>query len=116
MRWFGREPALYLAIVLGAAQLAALLAHLDKDQQNWLSVGITAAYGVAIAVLTRPVDTAVLTGGIATLATALGAFGFHVPADVVSAFNGVLVAVLAVTVTNRISPSPAIDPRRQRPV
>ena len=108
MRIFGREPALILTAALTLVQLGAVLAHLSHDQQNALSVGVTAVYGVLLAVLTRPVDTAALTGGIATIATAVGAFGLHVSPDVVSAFNAALVGVLSVLVTIRVSPARAV--------
>lgn len=116
MRWFGREPAMWLTAVLAVVQLCAISAHLGHDQQNALSVGITAAYTVALACLTRPIDTTLLTGGVATLATAAGTLGLHVSADWISAFNAALVAVLAAAMTNRVSPAPRIDPRVPRPL
>lgn len=108
MKWFGREPALILTAALTLVQLGAVLTHLSHDQQNALSVGVTAVYGVLLAVFTRPVDTAALTGGIATIATAVGAFGLHVSPDVVSAFNAALVGVLSVLVTIRVSPARSV--------
>jgi hypothetical protein len=110
MKWFGREPALYLTGVLAALQLLAVLAKLPADQQNALSVGATAVFGLLLAAFTRPLDTAALTGGIATLATAAGVFGFDVPADVVSAFNAALVSVLTLLLTMRVSPAPTVSP------
>jgi hypothetical protein len=115
VKWFGREPALWLTAALTIEQLAAVTAHLDRDQQNGLSVGVTAVYAVLLAALTRPIDTAALTGGIATAATAAGALGFHVSADWISAFNAALVGVLTIALTSRVSPSPRIDPRIPTP-
>ena len=112
MKWFGREPALYLTGALTLLQLVAVLAHMSHNQQNALSVIATGAYTILLAVLTRPLDTSLITGAIATIATAVGAFGLHVSADYVSAFNAALVAVLAWALTNRVSPHPKIDPRR----
>jgi hypothetical protein len=111
MKIFNREPALFLTAALAALQVFAVLAHMDHDHQNALSVGATAVFGIGLAVFTRPIQPAALTGGIATLATAVGAFGFTVSPDVVSAFNAALVAFLAVTLTNRVSPSPALAKR-----
>lgn len=108
---FSHEPALWLTAVLGALQLAAVLAHLGHDQQNALSVGATAVFAILLAAMTRPISASALTGGIATLATAVGAFGFHVSPDVVSAFNFALVAFLTVALTNRVSPAPALARR-----
>lgn len=115
MRWFGREPAMILAAVLAGLQLFAVLVKLGADQQNALSVGATAGYAILLVVLTRPIDTAALTGGIATLATAAGVFGFDVAPDVVSAFNAALVAVLTLLVTTRVSPAPAVAARAVPP-
>jgi len=108
---FSREPALWLTAALGLLQLVAVLAHLGHDQQNALSVGATAVYGILLAALTRPINASALTGGIATLATAAGVIGFDVSPDVVSAFNVALVAFLTVTLTNRVSPAPALARR-----
>lgn len=110
MKWFGREPALVLAAALAALQLFAILAHMNHDQQNALSVIATAVFTLLLAVFTRPIVTSTLTGAIATIATAAGVFGFHVSADLISAFNAVLTAVLILVMTNRTSPSAKIDP------
>jgi hypothetical protein len=112
VKWLGREPAMYLALALAAAQTVAALAHMDPDQQNALSVGVTALYTVLLGLLTRPIDASVLTGAVATLATCAGVFGFDVAADVVSGVNALLVAVLTVALTTRVSPAPRIDPRQ----
>lgn len=111
MKWFGKEPALILTAALGLIQLFAVLAHMDHDHQNALSVGATAVFGIALAAFTRPIQPAALTGGIATLATSVGVLGFEVSPDIVSAFNTALVGFLVLTLTNRVSPSPALAAR-----
>lgn len=111
MKWFGREPALWLTAALTVLQLVAVLVHMSHDQQNALSVIATGVYTILLAVLTRPIDTSLITGAVATIATAIAAFGLSVPADYVSAFNAALVAVMTFVMTNRISPHPKIDPR-----
>lgn len=111
MKWFGREPALYLTVAMTVLQLVAVLAHMSHDQQNAMSVIATGVYTILLACFTRPFDTSALTGSIATIVTAFGAFGLHISADYVSAFNAALVAVMAWMLTNRVSPAARIDPR-----
>jgi hypothetical protein len=112
MKWFGRAPALWLAAGLGVVQLVAVLAHLSHDQQSALSIGVTALYGILTAVLTRPVNLAIVTGALSTLATAAGVFGLHISADQMSVFNAALVAVATLLLTNLVSPAPTLARQR----
>lgn len=111
MKWFGREPALYLTAALALVQLVAVQLHLTAEVQDAVSVIVTAAFGLALAVVTRPWQPSIITGGIATILTAIGAFGYTVSPDLISGLNAALVAVFALTLTNRVKPLPAIDPR-----
>ena len=111
MKWFGREPALYLTAALALVQLVAVQLHLTEAVQDSLSVIVTAAYAVALAAVTRPWQPSIITGGIATILTALGAFGIDISPDWISGLNAVVAAVFALALTNRVSPAPGIDPR-----
>lgn len=111
MKWFGRAPALWLAAGLGVVQLVAVLAHMTHDQQSALSIGVTALYGILTAVLTRPINLAIVTGALSTLATAAGVFGLHISADSMSVFNAALVALATLLLTNLVEPSPAMAKR-----
>jgi hypothetical protein len=111
MKWFGRAPAAWLAAGLGVVQLVAVLAHMTHDQQSALSIGVTALYGILAAVLTRPINLAIVTGALSTLATAAGVFGLHISADAMSVFNTALVAVATLLLTNLVSPSDAMARR-----
>jgi membrane associated rhomboid family serine protease len=84
---------------------------MTHDQQSALSVGATAVYAILTAVLTRPINLAIVTGALSTIVTAAGVFGFHVSADAMSVFNTALVALATLLLTNLVSPHPAIDPR-----
>lgn len=110
----GREPALYLTAALAVLQLVAISLHLSTDQQNATSVIATAVYGVLLAVTTRPVDTAAITGGIATVLTAIGAFGVHLDPNLTSALNATLAAVLALVLRTHVAPAGARRTRRAR--
>lgn len=107
MRIFGREPALWLTTALAALQLVAIVAHLSTGQQNALSLIATAVYGVLLAAFTRPVDTAAVTGGIATILTAIGVFGVHLAPNMTSALNAVVAAVLALVLRAHVEPAGA---------
>lgn len=107
MRIFGREPALWLTGALTVLQLVAIVAHLSTDQQNATSVIATAVYAVLLAAFTRPVDTAAITGGIATVLTAIGAFGVHLAPNLTSALNAVVAAVLALILRAHVTPAAA---------
>lgn len=111
MKWFGRAPALYLAAAVTVVQLVAILAHMNHDAQNALSVIVTGVYTILVAILTRPVDMSIITGAISTIVTAAGVFGWHVSADALSVANAALVAVATLVLTTLVSPHPKIDPR-----
>lgn len=111
MSWFGRAPALWLAAAVAVVQLVAVLAHMGHDAQNAMTVIVTGAYTILVALLTRPIDLSVITGSLTTIVTAAGVFGWHVSADTISVFNAALVAVATVVLTTLVSPHPAVDPR-----
>lgn len=111
MKWFGKAPAAWLAAALTVVQLIAVLAHMNHDWQNALSVIVTGLYTILVAALTRPVDLSIVTGAISTIVTAAGVFGWHVSADTISVFNAALVAVATLVLTTLVSPHPKIDPR-----
>lgn len=111
MTWFGRAPALWLAAAVAVVQLVAVLVHMGHDAQNAMTVIVTGAYTILVAVLTRPIDLSVVTGAITTIVTAAGVFGWHVSADTISVFNAALVAVATVVLTTLVSPHPKVDPR-----
>jgi hypothetical protein len=111
MRIFGREPALLLTGALAILQLVAVLLDLSADQQNGLSVIATAVYGILLAVLTRPWQPSAITGGLATILTALAVFGVELSPDTTSALNAVVAAVLALVLRVQVSPAPAVTAR-----
>lgn len=104
---FGREPALYLTAALAVLQLVAINLHLSTDQQNATSVIATAVYAILLAFATRPWDTAAITGGIATILTAIGVFGVHLAPNLTSALNAVVAAVLALVLRAHVEPAAA---------
>lgn len=105
MKWFGRSPALWSSAALTVVQLVAVVAHMPSAYQNALSIIVTALFTLVVTLTTRPIDFAVVTGVISTLATAAAVLGFNIPQDWVSAFNVALVAVSSLLLTNLVNPS-----------
>jgi hypothetical protein len=110
-KWFSRDPALYLTAALALLQLVAVLAHLSADQQNGLSVIATAVYAILLAVFTRPLQPSAIVGGLATILTAMAAFGVDLRPDLVSGLNATVAAVLALVLRAQVSPAPALARR-----
>jgi hypothetical protein len=108
---FSRDPALYLTLALAVAQLISMSLHLTTDQQNATSVIVTGVYTILLAVATRPVQVSAITGAIATIATAMGAYYVHIGPDWVSALNALVVGVFGTVTMLRVSPAPALARR-----
>jgi hypothetical protein len=110
---FSRDPALWLTLALAVAQLISMSLHLSTDQQNAASVIITAVYTIVMAFATRPLQVGLITGSIATIATAMGAYYVHIGPDWVSAINALVVGVLGALTMLRVSPAPSLGGRAQ---
>jgi hypothetical protein len=110
MRIFGREPALVLTALLATVQLVAITVDLSPEKQDALTVIITAAFGVLLAVLTRPWQPSAITGGLATILAAMGVFGLEISPDWTSALNAAITGVMVLMLTNRVSPAQAVEP------
>jgi hypothetical protein len=111
MKLFGREPALWAALIAAAIKLvAAFWIHLSTDQQSALNAIVAAALGLIVAFAVRDgIQAAVLGFAQAALALAIG-FGLHVGADdqaVIMSF--VAVAVGMFVRTQATAPVPVQD-------
>lgn len=82
MKIFGREPALWLALIAAGVKLAAaFLVDLTGDQQAVLNAVAAAAVGLIVAAVVRDgVSAAILGFAQALLALAIG-FGLDVTAE-----------------------------------
>lgn len=113
MKLFGREPALILntlAAVLGL--IVTFNVGLSADQAGWLVAGVSAVLGAIAAALTRPIAVQAFTALVATVASAVGAFGFNVEPTTTAAINGVVLAVLMFITRGQVTP---IAPRTVPP-
>jgi hypothetical protein len=105
---FSKDPALWLTLALAVAQLVSMSLHLSTDQQNATSVIVTGVYTVILAFATRPLQVGLITGSIATIATAMGAYYVHIGPNWVSAINALVVGVLGAVTMLRVEPAPLL--------
>lgn len=104
-RLFGREPALWISVISGALSLVVSLGvGLDAQEAAGWVAAITAAFGVATAVLTRPIAPAAFTTLVTVTADLLAAYHFDVSAGTVAAVNGFVLAVLTLLTRAQVSP------------
>ncbi|MFK0062610.1 hypothetical protein ACIQTN_25710 [Streptomyces werraensis] len=117
MKPFGREPALWLnslSAILGL--IVTFNVGLTEEQAGWTVAGVSAILGAIAAALTRPIAVQAFTTLVATLASAVAAFGYEVQPTTTAAINGVILAVLMFITRGQVSPAsptaPASHPAR----
>lgn len=102
----GREPALWLnslSAVLGL--VVTFNVGLTEEQAGWAVAGVSAILGAIAAALTRPIAVQAFTTLVATIASAVAAFGYEVEPTTTAAVNGVVLAVLMFITRGQVSPS-----------
>lgn len=108
MRIFGREPALWLAVIQAALGVLVgfQLDGLSAEQAAiWLSL-TNALIAVVQALLTRPIAPTVFTNALAILATLGAAYGLDWGQELVASLNLLVVAVVTLIARGEISPAP----------
>lgn len=106
IRIFGREPGLALntlSAVLGL--LVTFNVGLTENQAGWIVAGTSAILGAIAAALTRPIAVQAFTTLVATVASAVAAFGYDVAPTTTAAINGALLAVIMFITRGQVSPS-----------
>jgi hypothetical protein len=115
---FGREPALALnslSAILGL--VVTFNVGLTQNEAGWTVAGVSAILGAIAAAVTRPIAVQAFTTLVATIASAVAAFGYNVAPTTTAAINGLVLAVLMFITRGQVSPaSPAVVPRANRPV
>lgn len=104
MKIFGREPALWLALVATTVQLvAAFVVHLTDEQQGALNFVAAAAVGIitAVAVAREKLTPAILGGVQAVIALGV-AFGWHLSAGNQAILMSFAAAVVAMFVRTQV--------------
>lgn len=111
MRILGREPALWLntlAAVLGL--IVTFNVGLSAEEAGWTVAGVSAVLGAIAAALTRPIAVQAFTTLVATVASAVSAFGFEVAPTTTAAVNGTALAVLMFVTRGQVTPVPPSAP------
>lgn len=111
---FGREPALWLntfSAVLGL--VVTFNVGLTEAQAGWLVAGASAILGAIAAALTRPIAVQAFTTLVATVASAVAAFGYEVAPTTTAAINGLVLAVLMFITRGQVSPASPTAPAAQ---
>lgn len=106
------EPATVMYAV--NAVLAAVVAFGVKASPDQVGAVATIAAGlitIVTAITTRPVAVPVITGAVATIATAAGAFGLHLSAQQIGTAVPVLSIVLALVLRQAVTPVASLRAR-----
>jgi hypothetical protein len=99
------EPAvLAWAVNGGIATGLAFVAHLSPVQVAAVTTITTVLSAVYTAIRAHPVSVSLLTGAVATIATASAAFGLHLSAAVIATAVTVLSAVLGLVFRASLTP------------
>lgn len=100
-----REPALWLnslSAVLGL--LVTFNVGLTEVQAGWIVTSVSAVLGAIAAALTRPIAVQAFTALVATVASAVAAFGYEVQPTTTAAVNGAVLAILMFVTRGQVSP------------
>lgn len=105
MRIFGREPALFIAVISATLSLVVTFnVGLSSEQAGTIVALISALSAAATAVVTRPIAPAAFTGVVSAVAALLSAYGLHLSPETIGAANGLVLAVLALLTRGQVSP------------
>ena len=116
MRILGREPALYLNTLSAVLGLVVTFnVGLTQNQAGWIVAGVSAVLGAIAAALTRPIHVQAFTTLVATVASAVAAFGYNVAPTTTAAINGLVLAVLMFLTRGQVTPTSPNAPLNQPP-
>lgn len=114
MKIFGREPALVLNTLSGVLGLIVTFnVGLTENQAGWTVAGVSAILGAIAAALTRPIAVQAFTTLVATVASAVAAFGYDVKPTTTAAINGLVLAIIMFITRGQVTPSSPTAPASQ---
>jgi hypothetical protein len=105
-RLWAYEPVILAwAVNGGLAALLAYAVHLTSTQEAAVTTITTSVVAVITACKTRPVEVAVITGAVSTIAVASAAFGLHLPASSTATMMTLLGALLSLVLRQAQTPA-----------
>lgn len=111
MKILGREPALFLNGLAGVLGLLVTFnVGLSEAQAGWIVASVSAILGVVAAVMTRPIAVQAFTTLVATMASAVAAFGYEVQPTTTAAINGAVLGILMFITRGQVTPSSPAAP------
>ena len=116
MKIFGRDPVLFLnslSAILGL--IVTFNVGLTENQAGWIVAGTSAVLGAVAAALTRPIAVQAFTTLVATVASAVAAFGYDVAPTTTAAINGLVLAVIMFITRGQVSPASPSAPAAAEP-
>ena len=114
MKIFGRDPVLFLNSLSGILGLVVTFnVGLTEDQAGWIVASTSAILGAVAALLTRPIAVQAFTTLVATIASAVAAFGYDVAPTTTAAINAALLAVIMFITRGQVSPASPTAPASQ---
>jgi hypothetical protein len=114
MKIFGRDPVLFLNSLAGILGLVVTFnVGLTENQAGWLVAGMSAVLGAVAAAMTRPIAVQAFTTLVATVASAVAAFGYDVAPTTTAAINGLVLAVIMFITRGQVSPASPTAPASQ---
>lgn len=103
MKIFGREPALWLAVI-GSILTVLVGMNLDFLSAGQAAAIMAAVTAVIIAICTRPVAPALFTGVLAAGVALFAEYGVHLPDGVVAGLTALVLSLFALVSRGQISP------------
>lgn len=113
MKIFGREPALWIAVLAGGVDLLATLGWdgLSTHQAALIVAAVNAVAAAVTAALTRPIAPSAFTGVVAAVAALLAGYQLDVSQATVGAVNTLVLAVLFLLTRGQVTPAAEVSTR-----
>lgn len=113
MKIFGREPALWLALVAALVQGAGLVLDWTSEQQGAINAVAVALLGAVTAFVVKDGVSAAVLGGAQAVLNLVLAFGLHVDTAMQAAIMALVAAVVGMFVrTQVLAPVSPVDAGR----
>lgn len=107
MRWFGREPALWLALLQSVLAIVVGFGvdGLSAEQAALWMTAFNALLGVVVALRTRPIGPTAFTHLVTVVVTLLAAYQLDLSQELVAGVNLLVLNILMLITRGEISPA-----------